>query len=241
MTKTEARLALTLRQRRFEWALARDEQARAAARLVAGKTHDLLNLLQIVRLAAGQLAEHCNDHSRIILDDLQRSADDARRSLGELMAVAREAEKRVRGALVCEAVQAAIAELRGAIEVGIEARIDAPRDAATRCTAEELAHLVIGLVLDADDAMAAEAAEAAGAAEAAEAAAGVVKLEVRERVIAGVPWIELVRGCKVAPADGDRFELRVVEAIAERAGGELATSERRGGGEEVIVALPRVA
>jgi signal transduction histidine kinase len=239
MMKTEARLALTLRQRRFEWALARDEQARTAARLVAGKTHDLLNLLQIVRLAGGQLAEHCNEESRVILDDLQRSADDARRSLGELMAVARAAEKRVRGAPVCEAVKAVIAELRGAIEIAIEARIDAPRDAATRCTAEELEHLVIGLVLDADDAMAAAAAGAA--ARAGDARAGMtVELEVRERVIAGVPWIELVRSCKVVP-DGDRFELRVVEAIAERAGGELATSERRGGGEEVIVALPRVA
>jgi hypothetical protein len=37
---------------------------------------------------------------------------------------------------------------------------------------------------------------------------------------------------------GDRFELRAVEAIVKRAGGELATSDRRGGGEELVVALP---
>jgi hypothetical protein len=68
-----------------------------------------------------------------------------------------------------------------------------------------------------------------------------VELLVRERVIAGSPWIELVRGDEPLTG-GDRFELRVVEAIAHRASGEVARSERRGGGgEEVIVALPQVA
>jgi hypothetical protein len=220
MMKTEARLALTLRQRRFEWALARDEQARTAARLVAGKTHDLLNLLQIIELAAGELEWRCDARARGFVEDLQRSAGDSRRSLAELMAVAHPVEPILRGAPVGAAVAAALASLGGAIAP--DARIEAPPAAITRCTALELEHLVIGLVLDAADAPVAEA------------------LVVRERVIAGAPWIELVRGCEIVPA-GDRFELRLARAIAQRAGGELATSERRGGGEEVIVALPEVA
>jgi hypothetical protein len=234
--KTEARLALTLRQRRFEWALARDEQARAAARIIAGKTHDLLNLLQIIQLAAAELERGCDARAGQLLEDLLRSAADSHRSLQELLAAARPAaEEAVRGAPVGPAVEAAVASLQGAgerdggIGIAIDARIEpAAAAATTRCSAEELEHLVIGLVLDAAD-----AAEAAGA-------GWPIELAVREREIAGAPWIELVRGCEAAPS-GDRFELRVVEAIALRAGGELATSERRGGGEEVIVALPEVA
>jgi len=226
MMKTEARLALTLRQRRFEWALARDEQARAAAHLVAGKTHDLLNLLQIIQLAADEIARHSDARGRDLVEDLRRSAGDSHRSLTELMAVARPAAAAVavRGAPVGAAIEAAVASLGGAI--ALDARIEAPPAAVTRCTAEELEHLVIGLVLDAADVPAPEARR--------------VELAVRERVIDGAPWIELVRGCETAPA-GDRFELRVVEAIAQRAGGELTSSERRGGGEEVVVALPEVA
>jgi signal transduction histidine kinase len=230
MMRTEARLALSLRQRRFEWALARDEQGRTAARLVAGKTHDLRNLLQIFRLATAQLERCCDASARSLLDDIQRTVDDAHRSLTELLDACerstRPAERAVRGAAVGAAVEAAVAALRGAIAV--DARIEAPPAAVTHCTAEELEHLVIGLVLDASD--------AAGP----EREAPPIELAVRARPIAGAPWIELVRGGAVAPG-GDRFELRVVEAIAQRAGGELATSERRGGGEEVIVALPEVA
>ncbi len=224
MMKTDARLALSLRQRRFEWALARDEHARTAARLVAGKTHDLLNVLQIVRLVADELDRRCEARTGELARDLRRAAGDAHRSLLELTAAARPAEASVRGAPVGPAVAAAVASLEGA--VALEARIDAPPDAATRCTAEELEHLVIGLVLDAADARRPEDRP--------------IALAVREREIDRAPWIELVRGCEAAPA-GDRFELRVVEAIAQRAGGELASSERRGGGEELIVALPEVA
>jgi signal transduction histidine kinase len=227
MTKTDARLALSLRQRRFEWALARDEQARTAARLVTGKTHDLRNLLQVIQLAADQLEQRCEPSVHVLIDDLRRCAIDARHSLDELMAVARPGEAIVRGAPVGTAVEAAVASLRDAI--ALDARIEARPAAATRCTAEELEHLVIGLALDAADARSETTS-----------ATPPVEIAVREREIAGAPWIELVRGSEVVPA-GDRFELRVVEAIANRAGGELTTSERRGGGVEVVVALPAVA
>ena len=221
--KTDARLVLSLRQRRFEWALARDEQGRTAGRLVAGKTHDLLNLIQIIRLGARLLEEHCDARARELVADLERSADDSQRALADLMALARPAAAVVRGAPVGETVAAAVASLRAAI--AIDARIEAPPGAATRATAQDLEHLVIGLVLDAADALAREPPP--------------IELAVRERAIAGAPWIELVRGARPAPP-GDRFELRVARAIAERAGGELTIATGRGGGEEVLVALPEV-
>ena len=59
MTKTNERLALVERQRRFEWQLAREVQTQTAARFVAGKTHDLLNLIQIVQLASREREPTC--------------------------------------------------------------------------------------------------------------------------------------------------------------------------------------
>lgn len=223
MTKTDPErrartlLALSQRQRRFEWQLARDEQTRAAARLVAGKTHDLLNLIQIIQLATLELGNRCDAAAREFIDDLTRSAASSQQQLDELMAVARPAQTIARGAPVATTIAAAIATVREAIALDVE--LGLPPAAATRCTAEELEHLVIGLALDV-------------------ASADVpVTMMVRARSINGAPWIEIVRSSPVVPA-GDRFELRVVEVIAQRAGGEVAHSDRRGGGEELVVALP---
>ena len=227
MTKTDARLALHLRQRRFEWELARDEHTRAAARLVAGKTHDLLNLIQIVQLAGQELEKRCDPAVREFIADLKRSAAEARQALSELMAAARPPDTPARGAPIGDAVDAAIDSLRGVFDGDlVDVRLSAPAEVATRCTAEELEHLLLGLVLDLADA-------APGARP--------IRLLVREREIEGAPWIEIVRASDAAAPGGERFELRVVETIARRAGGELTTSERRGGGEELVVALPEVA
>ncbi|HLL24993.1 MAG TPA: hypothetical protein VK427_22820 [Kofleriaceae bacterium] len=219
MTKTDARLALSQRQRRFEWELAREEQARTAAALVAGKTHDLLNLIQIVQLATLELHRRCDETGKEFLADLERAAADSQRSLAHLMAVARPDEAVKRGAPVGPVVAAAMSSLREAIEVDIH--LAPPAETATRCTATELEHILIGLALDV-----AENPER-------------IELFVRERVIDGRAWIEIVRSSPFVPA-GDRFELRAVDAIAKRAGGELATSDRRGGGEDLVVALPVV-
>lgn len=220
MTKTDVRLGLAQRQRRFEWELARDAQTRAAGALVAGKTHDLLNLVQIVQLATLELAKRCDDPTaQEFLDDLERAARDAQRGLEEMMAVARPDVAIVRGAPIGAALDAALGAVRDA--VAIELRLAAAPEIATRCTREELEQLVIALALDAAD-------------------GGPIELFVRERAIDGTPWLELVRATAFVPG-GDRFDLRTVEAIAQRAGGEVATSERRGGGEELVVALPVIA
>jgi hypothetical protein len=220
MTKTEARLVLSQRQRRFEWELARDEQTRAAAKLVSGKTHDLLNLVQIVQLATLELEKRCDAAAKEFLDDLSRSAVDAQHSLTELMAVARPDEVIVRGAPVGAAVDASLTALRAAIDVDIH--LATPPDTATRCSEAELEHILIGIALDIAD------------------SPDRIELTVRTREINNAPWIEIVRASTFIPV-GDRFELRAVEAIVQRAGGELATSDRRGGGEELVVALPVIA
>src|SRR4051812_50120526 len=67
MTKINERLALVERQRRFEWQLARQIQTQVAARFVAGKTHDMLNLIQIVELASLELLRRRNPHPQEVL------------------------------------------------------------------------------------------------------------------------------------------------------------------------------
>jgi hypothetical protein len=222
MTKTDVLLALAQRQRRFEWELARDEQTRAAARFVAGRTHEVLNLIQIVQLATFQLEGLCGERGKEFIADLTRTADDAQREQRELMALARPDVVIEKGAPVGAAVAAALATLREAIATDIH--LATSGDTCTRCSATELEHLLVGLVLDVIDKS---------------DQPGMIDLLVRERTIDGKRWIEIVRASANTPHN-DRFELRAVTAIAERAGGEVATSERRGGGVELVVALPAV-
>ncbi len=208
-------VALIQRQRRFEWELARDEQRRTAARLVAGRTHDVLNLIQIVELAVFRF-EHEGTGAKDTLDELTRMAKSANDDLQAILALARP-EPIVRGAPVAATVLGLTLALR---EVAtLEVHVEVSTDTATQCTSDELEHLLIGLVLDAPG--------------------QAIVLRVRERTIEGRPHVEIVRSTGSEP-HGDGFELRSVSAIATQAGGELAGSERRGGGQELIVSLPIV-
>jgi len=214
MTKTE----LIERQRRFEWDLARAEHTRAAGRLVAGKTHDLLNLVQIVKLASGELAKRCDATGHEFIEDLTRAARDAEGQLKSLMEVARPEHVVTRGPAVGAAVSAAVEALRPTIAIDLHLAI-AP-DVASELTGAELTYVMFGVGLDA-------------------AAAPRLELLVRDRTIDDSRWIEIVRGADVpAPEDGLSFDLRGVELVLARVGGELSVSDRRGGGSEVIVAFP---
>jgi len=234
MTKTNERLALVERQRRFEWQLAREVQTHAAARFVAGKTHDLLNLIQIVQLASLELERRCTADSGEFIADLRKAADDARHQLAELMALARPEEIIVPGAPVGAAVTTAVDTVRSASTIEVDLHLAVAPEVATRCSAEELAHVIYGLTLDA-----ATAETEAGDAPQAPLAPRAIELFVRERMIDGRPWLEIVRGARVELA-GEHFDLQAVEAIAVKNGGELGHSERRGGGTELVVALPVV-
>ncbi len=227
--KTErmaARLALVEKHRRFAWDLAREEYARSAARMVAGKTHDLLNLVQVVQLAAPHLAAAVDGDARVFVDDIARVADDAHVQLKSLMSIARPPRRATtgsdaplaRGAAVGPAIGRVIGELADVVAVGVDYAIDV--DAATALDEPALAHMAIGMMLDVVD-------------------APWIELTVRERAIEGAPWIELVRGTRTGN-DGDHFDLRLVEALASRAGGEVTRSVRDDGGVELVVALPAI-
>ncbi|HMG22203.1 MAG TPA: hypothetical protein VK607_12820 [Kofleriaceae bacterium] len=239
MTKTNERLALVERQRRFEWQLAREVQTQVAARFVAGKTHDLLNLIQIVQLATLELERRCTGDAGEFIVDLRKAAVDAQHQLAELMALARPDEIIVPGAHVGAAITAAVDTVRAASTIAVDLHLAVQPEVTTRCSAEELAHVIYGLTLDAATAEADAVAEA-GAAGTPGPAPGAIELFVRDRTIDGKRWLEIVRGAGVDLA-GERFDLQAVEAIARKNGGELAYSERRGGGTELVVALPLVA
>jgi hypothetical protein len=241
MTKTNERLALIERQRRFEWQLAREVQTQAAARFVAGKTHDLLNLIQIVQLASLELERRCTADAGEFITDLRKAADDAGHQLAELMAVARPEEIIVPGAPVGAAVTAAVETVRAASTIEVDLHLAVPPELTTRCSAEELAHVIYGLTLDAATAEtgAGDAPEGIERIETGSSGPPGIELFVRERTIDGKPWLEIVRGARVELA-GEHFDLQAVEAIAVNNGGELGHSERRGGGTELVVALPVV-
>jgi len=239
MTKTNERLALVERQRRFEWELARAVQTQVAARFVAGKTHDLLNLIQIVQLASLELSRRCTGDAQEFIADLRKAAEDAQHQLSELMALARPDEVIVAGAHVGAAITAAVETVRAASTIAVDLHLAVQPELTTRCSSEELAHLIYGMTLDAATAEA--EAEANQVAQDAPPAPNQTPIElfVRERTIDGKPWLEIVRGARVELA-GEHFDLQAVEAIAVKNGGELAHSERRGGGTELVVALPVV-
>src|ERR1700759_1248207 len=104
MTKINERRGLVECQLRFEWRLAREVQTHAAARLVAGKTHDLLNLVQIVQLASLELSRRCPPDAEEFITDLRKAAEDAQHQLAQLMAVARPEEIIMAGAHVGAAI-----------------------------------------------------------------------------------------------------------------------------------------
>jgi len=238
MTKINERLALVERQRRFEWELARDVHARVAARFVSGKTHDLLNLVQIVQLASLELSRRCSGDAAEFIADLRKAAEDAQHQLAQLMAVARPDEVIVPGAHVGAAITSAVETVRAASTIAVDLHLAVQPDVTTRCTAAELAHLIYGLTLDA---VAHTPEPTAGSAPPSPPSPpSPIELFVRERTIDGKPWLEIVRGARSVIDSGEHFDLRAVEAIAIKNGGELAQSERRGGGTELVVALPLV-
>ncbi|HEX2690056.1 MAG TPA: hypothetical protein VHN14_25745 [Kofleriaceae bacterium] len=229
--KIHEHLALVEHQRRFEWDLAREAQTRAAAQFVTGKTHDLLNLVQIIQLASVELSRRCGTDTAEIIAELTKTAEDAKRQLTELLAVARPTNPIVPGAPVGAAITSAVETVRAGGAIAVDLHLTVQAEVTTRCSSTELEHLILGLTLDA----LAAGDDEPGASEGPSS----IELFVRERTIDGKPWLEIVRGAPT-PQKGEHFDLRAVETIAIKNGGELARSERRGGGTELVVALPVV-
>jgi len=211
----EARLALIARVRAVEVALARQEHARAAASLVRGRSHELGNQVQIVRLASIELERRLAGSEAELLCDLRQAAEAANTVLADLLAAARP-EERPTGDPVVPALRAAIDQVRPATVLDFEVRVDAAEDVRTRATGEELATIVFASLLDG----------ARGASR--------LRLWVRERQIEKRPWVELL-----VIADRAQFEgtLGFLSSAAQAAGGDASVSDGRDG-VELAIELP---
>lgn len=220
MITAEQRLGLIERQRRYAWELAQAECHRRAADLVAGKTHDLLNLVQIVQLAAPELSGRSDAFGEELIADIARAARDAYAQLDDLLKLARPTCSRTRGAPVAPA----LARICGGLAHHIHLACDVAAELVTALDESALEHLVICLALD-------PAHEEA------------LHVAVRARSLDGIPWLELLCASTASnpePRTHDDFDRRLVEAIVSHAGGELACNQRRDGVSELIVALPIV-
>lgn len=226
----EARLGLIERIRRQEHALALHEQARVAAALMKGRSHELGNLVQIVKLSALEIARRTppalQPDIEDLVTDMTHAAEQASAVLAEMFAAARPSDRTIVGPAVAQCVRAAVDVARPAIASSIELRIDLSDSVQTYASAEELEALVLSALLDAHQAVR-------------------ILLLVRERTIQSKRWVELVRiDDRHHLPDGElahMFEphslLHVVAGVAKAAGGEVSLSPGRTG-LELAVEIP---
>ncbi len=239
----EARLRLIDRIRRIEHVLARDEQAAFAATLLKGRSHDLGNAIQIVKLSALELERRGQDRPDLVelLGDLRGAAEQATAVLAGMIAMARPPARMIVGPVVSHAVRAAVDLARPAIAGAIEVRIDLDDTVHTPATAEELEAMIAAAMLDAST-----GSDGTAGAPATSGATHTT-IVVRERVIQGKRWVEILRIDDRQLADGElahMFEphslLHVVAAIAKQAGGDASLAPGRGG-LELAIELPAAA
>jgi hypothetical protein len=224
----EARLRLIDRIRRVEHTLARDEQAKIAAALMKGRSHDLGNHIQIVKLSTLELERRAQDRADLVelLTDMRQAAEQATVLLADMFAAARPAERTQVGPVVTHTVRAAVDLARPAFAGNVELRIDLDDTVHTHSTAEELEAIVLAAMLDAVH-------------------ANRITVVVRERVIQGKRWVEILRvDDRQQFGDGElahMFEphslLHVIATAAKQAGGEASLSPGRGG-LELAIELP---
>jgi nitrogen-specific signal transduction histidine kinase len=227
----EARLRLIDRIRRVEHTLARDEQAKIAAALMKGRSHDLGNHIQIVKLTAHELERRAQDRADFLelITDMRQSAEQATTLLAEMVAAARPADRTEVGPVVTNVVRAAVEQGRAAVPGSVELRIDLDDTVHTYANAEELEAIVLAAILDASS-------------------SSRMTIVLRERLIQGRRWVELLRvDDRQQFNDGElahMFEphslLHVVAGAAKFAGGEASLSPGRGG-LELAIELPVVA
>lgn len=225
----EARLALIDRVRRIEHLLARGEQARIAAQLMKGFSHELGNQVQIVKLCALEIARR-SAQAPVQLDELIKDMSDAADQtaivLAQMFAAARPPDRDLVGPAIANTIRTAVDQSRPAIASTIELRIDLADTVATYVSAEELEVLVFAALLDAQQ-------------------ANRITLVLRERTIQNKRWVELLRiDDRHHMPDGElahMFEphslLHVVAGVAKVAGGEASLSPGRSG-LELAVELP---
>ena len=222
----KARLGLIDRVRQIEHVLARGEQARIAAQLMRGFSHELGNQVQIVKLSALELARRIADakvDAAELIADMTAGAETATSILMSMFAAASGETRTIVGPPIGNAVRAAVEMTRPAIPSQIDLRIDIADGVPTYAPADQLEALVVAALLDA-------------------VSAERITLVLRERTIQNKRWVELLRiDDRHHLADGDyasMFEphslLHVVAGVAKLAGGDASLAPGRGGLELAI-------
>jgi hypothetical protein len=223
----QARLGLIDRIRRVEYALACDEQVRIAGALMRGRSHELGNMVQIVKLSALEVARRVSrDDIAELVSGMCEAADTSTKILADMVNAARPADRVSVGPVVAQTVRAAVDLARPALASSIELRVDLAADVLSYATGEELEALVLAALLDAQQAVS-------------------ITLLLRERTLQGKRWLELSRfDDRHSLHDGDlahMFEphslLHVVAGVAKQAGGEVSLSPGRRG-LELAVEIP---
>lgn len=224
----EARLRFIDRIRRVEHALAYEEQARIAAALMKGRSHDLGNHIQIVKLSSLELERRARDRADLVelITDMRQAAEQATAVLADMFAAARPAERNVVGPVVTGAVRGAVEQGRTAVAGSLDLRIDLDDTVHTYASAEELEAMILAAIIDA-------------------ASSTRMSIVVRERLIQGKRWVEILRADdRQQFGDGElaqMFEagslLHVVAGAAKIAGGEVSLAPGRGG-LELAIELP---
>ena len=214
-------------QRAYEWELARDVLGREVARAAVRRhTHDLFDHIQIVELASGELGRRAGGSPDVmeLVGDVGQATVALKAIVQQLAAgiatpvVTAAASSRPTEAPSSTDVEAPCRAAIARIGVAVALDLQAP-GARVRGTAEDLEHLIAGVLLE-------------------NLAAPAIALLVRERTVDSAPWLEIVCTTSAPPPADPSHELRIAEAIAGRNGGELSVSEARGGGTELVVALP---
>lgn len=233
----ETRLRLVERIRRVAHALAREEQAKVATALLKGRSHDLGNAIQIVKLSALELERRAKDRADLVelTADMRQAAEQATAVLADMLAAARPAERKVAGAPVAPTLRAAVELAREAYAGIIELRDELDDTVRTLSTGEELEGMMFAALVDAM--MPAEAPPAAGATR--------ITVVLRERTIERKRWLEVLRiddrkpvgDVELAHAFEPASLLHVVASAAKQAGGEVSLAPGRGG-LELAIALP---
>jgi hypothetical protein len=222
----EVRAGLVERVRRVELGLARAAIAEEARSLLRGRSHELGNLVQIVKLATLELGRRLGDNQAELIGDLRTTADKASAVLTGLLAAAHPRERTEPGAKLVPVVRATLDELRPAIAAPIELVVELDAGVRTLATGDELDALVIAAGVEA-------------------AAATRIELTLRERPIRGKRWIQLLRTDDRRAVSEDALAtalapfgpLAVVAAVADAAGGAASLSPGRTG-PELAVELP---
>jgi hypothetical protein len=216
------RLALIERIHTVELALAREAHTAAAAELMRGRSHELGNQVQIVRLASIEIERRATPEQAELIADMRTAAEQANIVLADMVNAARPPERSVIGPPFAPALRAAIERATGVLKVQVEVRSELADTVCTRSTDEEIEAIVFAALLDAE-------------------AAGKVTFVLRERQISGKRWVEALRfdDRGALEPEAGRY-VQFVEAATRPAGGEASLSAGRSG-LELVIAFPVVA